>query len=102
MNKDQIKEMTDVIMSAIKGCSDTTSLRDKIDVGLSYYWDDKIAIVWTIEDVIKRAEALSIPISKDDAQIILQGLLLDHDRYDGISINTIDQAINYYDESNEV
>jgi hypothetical protein len=58
------------------------------------YWEDKIAIIWSAEDVIAEAKQNGKRCSKEKAQEILQSLYDDHDCNYGITWQTIDEYLS--------
>lgn len=66
---------------------------DVTDV-LEEYWDDKIAIVWTVEDIIEYAEDKDIKISEEEAKNILQEILSNQDSEIGVNWSVIDYHVN--------
>lgn len=63
---------------------------------LSRYWQDKIAHVWQVEDVLECAHRAEKPITHADAQAILQQVFDHLDSDMGISWMTLDVALEDY------
>lgn len=63
---------------------------------LQNYWDGKIAIVWSAQDIMNRAEDNDIDITEEQAKDILNSILEKHDCEQGITWDTIDLAIQEY------
>ncbi len=62
------------------------------------YKDNEVQIVWCLADILYRAEGTDISISEEDGKQILRELLYDHDRYQGITWETIDYYLEKYSE----
>lgn len=54
------------------------------------YWQDRIAVSWTVDDVMERAKMLKKRISKEKARGILNSMFHHHDAGLGITWDTID------------
>ena len=65
---------------------DTEAARKVLDK----YWKDKIAAVWTTEDVISRAEENGKMITEEQAVEVLQTVLHKFDATQGINWYTLD------------
>ena len=63
---------------------------------LSRYWQDKIAHVWQVEDVLEAAHRAEKPITRDDALTILQQVFQGLDSELGITWLTVDVALEEY------
>lgn len=63
---------------------------------LSRYWQDKIAHVWQVEDVLEAAHRAEKPITRDDALTILQQVFHGLDSELGITWLTVDVALEEY------
>lgn len=63
---------------------------------LGQYWQDKIAYVWQVEDVLKAAHRAEKPITRADARGILEQVFHDLDSELGITWQTIDTALDEY------
>lgn len=61
---------------------------------LNKYWEDKIAVSWCVDDVIGRARAKKVKMSKEKARDILSAILSKHDCCYGITWDTIDFYID--------
>jgi len=71
--KDMVRELKPV-------CSDPV----KAESILKRYWSDKMALVWTVDDVYLAANERAIAVSKWEAIEILQMLLKHHNAQCGI------------------
>ena len=65
---------------------------------LEEYWSDRIAVVWTTEDVHRQFNARGLVMTDDLAAYILGDLLDDHDANHGINWSTIDLALPSADD----
>lgn len=63
---------------------------------LGQYWQDKIAHVWQVEDVLEAAHRAEKPITRADARGILEQVFHDLDSELGITWQTIDNALDQY------
>jgi len=63
--------------------------KDDAKKSLLSYWKDKIAVVWTREDVLAVAKDNAEVIDDEAADEILEAALLDHDAEQGINWDTI-------------
>ena len=63
---------------------------------LSRYWQDKIAHVWQVEDVLEAAHRAEKPITCEDALAILQQVFHGLDSELGITWLTVDVALEEY------
>jgi len=60
------------------------------------YWQEKIALVWTTDDVKDMAQDLEIPITDEQAQEVLDSVLHHHDPTYGVRWDTIASAIEQW------
>lgn len=58
------------------------------------YWENKIAIIWSVNDIIDRAKYINKKVSIKRAEQILDNLYKDHDGEIGINWDTIDTQIS--------
>jgi len=63
---------------------------------LNHYWEDKIAPVWQVDDLLEVALKTGIPITKDDAIEVLKDLFEGHDAELGITWITLEVALQEY------
>ncbi|HPO85005.1 MAG: hypothetical protein DPW21_00520 [Anaerolineae bacterium] len=63
---------------------------------LGQYWQDKIAHVWQVEDVLEAAHRAEKPITREDALTILQQVFHGLDSELGITWLTVDVALEEY------
>ena len=63
---------------------------------LNRYWQDKIAHVWQVEDVLESARRAEKPITRANAQTILQQIFDHLDSDMGITWTTLDVALEDY------
>jgi len=70
-------------------------LRKKIITVMEKDTDNRIAIVWRIEDVIDRAESRDITLTNEQAQLILEQMYKKHDANIGINWDVIDTHIDW-------
>jgi len=85
-----LKDMSDMID---KDKSLTMKQRVRIYKTMQKYWDDKIAIVWTVKDVISEAKHNHKRCSKDTAMEILGDLHQNHDANFGITWSAIRECL---------
>jgi len=86
-----IGEMTDLVMAALTKSTDNPLrlldpyvLRKLIHTALSGYWADKVAIVWSKEDILEELPGLT----EDEALFILKTVVNDHDATLGVNWNS--------------
>ncbi len=60
------------------------------------YWEDKIAHVWQVDDMLEAARRAGKPITRTDAAGLLQNVFDHHDSSLGISWTTLDVALDDY------
>ena len=96
MHSHHIEEMTEAIAVTLKV---NGTAREAIKDALTEYWYDKIAIVWTTEDV----RSCKRGISEEDAVEALQKVLRDSDASIGVRWDHIVDACGgtYPDEEDE-
>ena len=63
---------------------------------LGQYWQDKIAHVWQVEDVLEAAHRAEKPITRAAARSILEEILHDLDSELGITWQTLNTALDVY------
>lgn len=63
---------------------------------LGQYWQDKIAHVWQVQDVLEAAHRAEKPITRKDARSILDEILHDLDSELGITWQTLSAALDAY------
>ena len=63
---------------------------------LSHYWEDKIALVWSVEEVYKCAYRSERPITRELAIEVLERAFDKHDAKYGISWITLDVTLEDY------
>jgi len=74
------------------------TLVNAIITSLEEYWIDRMAVVWTTEDVHRQLNQRGLVMDDDRAVQILGQLLDDHDANHGINWNTIDFALPSADD----
>lgn len=90
MNDHVIEEMADVISRELR-----VDNNDVLRV-LHRYWQDKIAPVWQVDDLLEAALNIGKPITKADAVDILKDLFEGHDAELGITWTTLEVALQEY------
>ena len=63
---------------------------------LADYWQDKIAHVWQVEDVLEAARRIGRPITRLGAVEVLQDVFRDHNSSLGITWQTLEVALQDY------
>jgi len=63
---------------------------------LHHFWQDKIAPIWQVDDLLETALNAGIPITKDDAVAVLKDLFEGHDAELGITWATLEVALQEY------
>lgn len=97
MYKFHIEEMADNVMEKLNLLD--VSNREKILSGLQEYWNDKVAMIWTIYDIQEYAMRNDdLEISDEDARNILNDIFDNHDAEYGINWITIDCYISDFME----
>jgi hypothetical protein len=61
---------------------------------LNKYFSDKIALIWTVDDIIWRGEEKGVNISNKQASVILAEMFRDHDANIGFNWEVIDAKIS--------
>ena len=79
MNDHVIEEMADAISTELRVPNE-----DVLRI-LHHYWQDKIAPLWQVGDLLETALNAGIPITKDDAVAVLKDLFEGHDPELGIT-----------------
>ena len=89
--------ITDMVNALVKqGLVPGTSLKD-VEEALKSVWEDKIAIVWSTEDVIDYAAMGQNPktVTEEQARKILASMLHHHDCTIGITWDTINAELDF-------
>lgn len=68
--------------------------KPKADEALKGYWEDKIAIIWTRDDIISYAEQYDITLDDEAADEVLDDLFHNHDCNYGITWDTIGPRVD--------
>ena len=90
MNDHVIEEMADAISIELHIPNE-----DVLRI-LHHYWQDKIAPIWQVDDLLETALNAGIPITKDDAVSVLKDLFEGHDAELGITWITLEVALQEY------
>jgi len=90
MNDYVIEEMADAISTELRVPNE-----DVLRI-LHHYWQDKIAPLWQVGDLLETALNAGIPITKDDAVAVLKDLFEGHDPELGITWITLEVALQEY------
>lgn len=90
MNDHVIEEMADAISIELHIPNE-----DVLRI-LHHYWQDKIAPIWQVDDLLETALNAGIPITKDDAVAVLKDLFEGHDAELGITWITLEAALQEY------
>ena len=91
MNDHVIEEMADAISTELHIPNE-----DVLRI-LHHYWQDKIAPIWQVDDLLETALNAGIPIIKDDAvAVVLKDLFEGHDAELGITWITLEAALQEY------
>jgi hypothetical protein len=61
---------------------------------LKKYWEDKIATVWCVEDILDTAVKANIKLTDEQAKQVLMDLLRNFDAGIGINWSVIEEAIS--------
>jgi hypothetical protein len=69
---------------------------EDVKSALAAYWQDKIAHVWQVSDVLEVARRAGKPITADDAQELLEQAFDSHDSSLGITWTTLECALEDY------
>ena len=77
MHQHIIIEMLDALTPALKS-------RKKAEVILQRYWSDKVAIIWTTQDVHRAANERETVLTEAEAQTALTDLHRHHDKQLGL------------------
>lgn len=87
MHTNTIEEMLKALRPVIKKKDRALSLLEK-------YWSDKIALVWTAEDVFRAANERELPVTPEEARQVLNHLLDNHDAQYGLKWQDITDYID--------
>lgn len=90
MNDHVIEEMADAIAQELH-----IDHNDVLHV-IHRYWEDKIAPVWQVDDLLETALNMGKPITKQDAVEVLKDLFEGHDAELGITWTTLEIALQEY------
>jgi hypothetical protein len=90
MNDSMIEEMAEFLAASLH------LENNKVLNVLHHYWEDKIASVWQVEDMLEAALNLGRPITKGDAIEVLKDAYDDHDPELGISWNFLVASLQEY------
>jgi hypothetical protein len=90
MNDHVIEEMADAIASELHVPNE-----DVLRI-LHRYWQDKIAPLWQVDDLLESALNTGKPITKEDAIEALKDLFEGHDAELGITWTTLEVALQEY------
>jgi len=99
MHEHHIKEMTKRVLEVSNQLFDTSE--QEVDDALKSYWDDKIASVWTITDVMCRADELELCFNDQEAKEILDTVLMRLDACVGINWEVLGTYIEDFDRERE-
>ena len=90
MNDHVIEEMADAISTELRVLNE-----DALRI-LHHYWQDKIAPLWQVCDLLDTALNMGVPITKEDAVEVLKDLFDGHDPELGITWITLEVALQEY------
>ena len=90
MNDYVIEEMADAISTELRVPNE-----DVLRI-LHHYWQDKIAPIWQVGDLLDTALNMGKPITKEDAVDVLKDLFDGHDPELGITWITLEVALQEY------
>jgi hypothetical protein len=90
MNDHEIEEMADAISNELHVPTD-----DVLRI-LHLYWQDRIAVVWQVDDLLEAALDAGQPITRDDAVEVLKDIFEGHDAELGITWTTLVVALQEY------
>lgn len=90
MNDYMLEEMADAIAHELR-----VKNQDALSI-LQRYWEDKIAPVWQVEDVLGAALNVGKPITRADAVETLKDIFEGHDAELGITWTTVEVALQEY------
>jgi hypothetical protein len=90
MNDHVIEEMADTIAKELH-----IDINDVLRI-LHRYWQDKIAPLWQVDDLLESALNTGTPITKEDAVVVLKDLFEGHDAELGITWTTLEVALQEY------
>ena len=90
MNDHVIEEMADILAGELHIPNE-----DVLRI-LHRYWQDKIAPLWQVDDLLETALNMGKPITKEDAIDVLKDLFEGHDAELGITWITLEVALQEY------
>lgn len=85
MHPDQIDEITRRIARELS--RPLEEVVAPIQAGLNRFFEDRIAVTWSINDVLAEAEIEEYDLTDGQAQVILRQVLQNHDPEAGIQSN---------------
>jgi hypothetical protein len=77
-----IQDMTNKITKALNLTENQAATVQK---SIKEYWEDRIALTWTTEDVIETAKDMDITLTNNQAREILEETLRGHDADIGVN-----------------
>lgn len=77
--------------------NDALELKPVVRDALSKYWVGKIALTWTIDDVLAQAKESGKELSTEQAYAVLDKLLHKHDASEGVNWHVIQAHIDMLD-----
>lgn len=91
------QEMAEAMMAKDPSLFEHNVSPEDIAAAMSDAWGkDRAAAVWTLEDVMERAEEIELVIDKDEARAILNDLVDSLSGYDGF--DALDSTLNNFAE----
>jgi hypothetical protein len=82
--------ISEIVAALVKGKVITEKNRHHAEKKLQAAFEDKIIVVWCIDDVIGRAKERGIKLSRKKALEALEGMERRHDASMGINWDTVD------------
>ena len=73
-----------IIIEMLDALTPTLKSRKKAEAILQRYWSDKVAILWTTQDVHRAANEKETVLTEDEAHTALTDLLRHHDKQLGL------------------
>ncbi len=89
MHTHTIEEMLKALRPVLKNRNRAKQLLEK-------YWSDKMALIWTVEDVHRAANEKELALTKEEAKKILQELHDHHNKQYGIKWEDITALMQEY------
>lgn len=100
MHPEQIDEITRLIARELS--QPLEEVAAPIKAGLNRFFDNRIAVTWSTNDVLAEAEGQELPLTEGQAHAVLQQVFKNHDPEQGISWFTIQVELEKYVDKHHI